>query len=75
MKRELLNHLQNIGKWRSSQLIVMKYDYNDIHMAEQALIELSHAGVISCREKPYGLIMVTEYIYTPPTPPRLKVVK
>ncbi len=76
MKRELLNHLQEIGGiWRSSQLILMKYDYNDMPMVEQALIELSHDGVISCRENQYGLIIVTEYSYIPPPPPKLKVVK
>ncbi len=76
MKRKLLDRLMEMdGKWRSSNLVVMKFDYREVPLAEQCLIELSERGIIEYRKRPYGLIMVAEYRYAPPPPPRLKVVK
>lgn len=75
MKRQLLVRFKDMdGKWRSRDLIIMKFGYNDLRLAQQGLIELSNTGVIEMRQTPYNVIMVTEYRYLPPLPPKLKVV-
>jgi hypothetical protein len=76
MKRQLLDRLKDMdGKWRSRDIVIMRFDYRDIELAQQGLIELNQSGVIETRRTRYHLIMVTEYRYLPPLPPILKVVK
>jgi len=75
MKRQLLDRLKDMdGKWRSRDIVAMRCENRDIPLAQQALIELSKAGVIETRQTRYHLIMVTEYRYLPPLPPKLSIV-
>ena len=76
MKFQMLERLKLMdGKWRSLDLITMTFENKDIPLAQRALVELHEDMVIQKRRTPYGLILVTEYRYIPPPPPRLKVVK
>lgn len=76
MKRQLIDRLKEMdGKWRSRDIVTMRFESRDIELAQQGLIELSQAGVIETRRTPYHLIIVTEYRYLHIPPPRFKVVK
>jgi hypothetical protein len=75
MKRQLLDRLKDMdGKWRSRDIVAMRCENRDIPLAQQALIELSQSGVIETRQTRYHLIMVTEYRYLTPPPPKLSIV-
>ncbi len=75
MKRQLLDRLRDMdGKWRSRDIVIMRSENRDIPLAQQALIELNQDGVIESRQTRYHLIMVTEYRYLPPLPPKLSIV-
>ena len=76
MKRLMLERLKLMdGKWRSMDLITMTSENKDIPLAQRSLVELNEDGVIERRTSTYGRILVTEYRYLCPPPPKLKVVK